>query len=195
MQLPQPLKEALLKLLKGQTDLPIMLVDFVWCSQVIEVNKSPKGFHISRCISETRAPSAVNVTNLQDGSHQRLEQGFSTRARHLGKKGFESFRLRPLCPSSIVSAASTHWGHKTCLWFPPLPLTKCLLPLILRLLLGSPLTSPSPYSYSYSPFLLVWEVSGHNQSFHGWLLPLSFAVQDQVSFAVLNRYCLSYLTL
>ena len=47
--------------------------------QPVDWNKGHR-FHISRCISETVAPSAVNVTYLQDGLHQRLQQGFQTRA-------------------------------------------------------------------------------------------------------------------
>ena len=47
--------------------------------QPVDWNKGHR-FHISRCISETVAPSAVNVTYLQDGLHQILQQGFQTRA-------------------------------------------------------------------------------------------------------------------
>ena len=39
-----------------------MMVKFVLCSQVIEIKD--KGFHMLRCISETVAPSAVNVTYI-----------------------------------------------------------------------------------------------------------------------------------
>ena len=50
-----------------------MMVEF--CAVQPVVLKLKARFHILRCISETSAPSAVNVTYLQDGSHQRTIEG------------------------------------------------------------------------------------------------------------------------
>ena len=53
-------------------------------------------FHLLRCISETKAPSAVNVYT-KDGLHQRQEQGFQTKGS-FAEEWFE--KRRPLAPTS-----------------------------------------------------------------------------------------------
>ena len=70
----------------------IMMVEF--CAVQPVILKLKARFHILRCISETSAPSAVNVTYLQDGSHQRTIEG-SHRRRAWPRGGKEEVTPDP----------------------------------------------------------------------------------------------------
>ena len=146
------------------------MVEF--CAVQPVILKLKARFHILRCISETSAPSAVNVTYLQDGSHQRTIEG-SHRRRAWPRGGKEEVtpdpwhfeekwtsRLRPL---SYCATAWTHREHRVVESSQPSHSTACILPLIFKftavlpsvvfpslLLLSSHLDQGGPWSRSAS---------------------------------------------